>query len=110
MNEPATLLRIFLLEGQRDGHQPLYAAIVEELRSDGFQGVTVLKGIDGFGINRHLHSARVVDVTMNLPIIIEIIERRDKIDAIIPRLTEMIPEGLLTLENLQVITIRRSEP
>ncbi len=79
--------------------------MVEELRVHGFGGATVLKGIEGFGLLRHVRSSRAVDFSMDLPIVIEVIESEERIQAIVPRLREMIPEGLLTLEKLESMLI-----
>lgn len=101
-----TLLRIFLCEGERQGSEPLYMAIIEDLQRNGFHGATVLKAIEGFGIRGHVRSARVIDFAADLPVLIEVIETEDKIHQVIPRLMEMIPEGLLTLEKIEYIPIR----
>jgi hypothetical protein len=111
MIEPTTgrLLRIFVDEADRWKGQPLYTAIVEALRDADFVGATVLKGIEGYGSHKTLHSARVFDFSTNLPIVIEVIEDRDKIDAFLPTLQEMIGEGLLTLENVQIFRISKGK-
>jgi uncharacterized protein len=96
------LLRIFIDEEDRWQGQPLYMAIVETLRTAGFIGATVLKGILGYGTHNMMHAARVFDFSMNLPVLIEVIEDEAKILAIIPTLEEMIEEGLITLENVQL--------
>lgn len=101
-----TLLRIFLCEGERHGNEPLYMALIKELQRNGFHGATVLKGIEGFGLRGHVRSARVIDFAADLPVLIEVIENEDEIRKIIPRLTEMISEGLLTLEKIEYMPIR----
>jgi len=101
------LLRIFINEADRWHGRPLSTAIVEALRGAGFVGATVLKGIEGYGVHRTLHSARVVDFSTNLPILIEVIEEESKIAAFLPMLKEMVAEGLLTLENVQIIRVAR---
>lgn len=97
-----TLLRIFIDEGDRRHGKPLYEAIVEALRDAGFAGATVLKGIEGFGRHHAVRSARAVDFSSNLPVVIEVFEEEAKLLAFIPALREMIADGLLTLENVQV--------
>lgn len=96
----ATLMRIFVDEADRIGKRPLYAAIVEELRRNGFAGATLLKGIEGFGAHREVHAARSVDYASNLPVIVEVAAEEEKIRAIVPLLRSMIPEGLITLERI----------
>jgi PII-like signaling protein len=96
------LLRIFVDEEARFKGRPLYAAIVEALKDAGFAGATVLKGIEGFGPHHAVRSARAVDFSANLPVLIEVFEEEQKVLAFIPKLQEMIGEGLLTLENVQV--------
>jgi uncharacterized protein len=97
------LLRIFIDEEDRVRGKPLYAAIVEALRADGFAGATVLKGIEGYGSHKTVHSARVFDFSTNLPVLIEVFEGEEKIVSFIPTLREMIGEGLITLENVQLL-------
>jgi uncharacterized protein len=96
----ATLMRIFIDESDRRDGKPLYAAIVEELRRNDFEGATVLKGIEGFGAHRAVRTARTFDLSNELPILIEVAESRERIEAMIPRLRDMIPEGLITLERI----------
>jgi PII-like signaling protein len=105
----ATLMRIFVDEADRSGKRPLYVAIVEELRRNGFAGATVLKGIEGFGAHREVHAARSVDFSSNLPVVIEVAEEEEKIRAIVPALEAMIPEGLITLEriDMRLLGVRR---
>jgi uncharacterized protein len=97
------LLRIFVDEEDRWHGKPLYAAIVEALRSAGFTGATVLKGIEGYGASKAVHSARTFDVSTNLPILIEVMEQAEKVTAFMPTLRDMIGEGLITLENVQLM-------
>lgn len=103
------LLRIFVDEADRWHGQPLYTAIVEALRKADFAGATVLKGIEGYGSHKTLHSARVFDFSTNLPIVIEVIEEEAKIDAFLPTLQAMIGEGLLTLENVRLVRITKGK-
>lgn len=97
------LLRIFVDEAERLNGKPLYEALIEALREAGFAGATVLKGIEGFGQHKAVHSARAVDFSSNLPVLIEVFEQEEKVLAFIPKLREMISEGLITLENVQVL-------
>lgn len=104
----ATLMRIFVGEGDRRGKRPLYAAIVEELQRNGFAGATVLKAIEGFGAHRELHAARSVDFSADLPVVIEVADAEEKVRAIVPALSAMIPEGLITLERVSMRLIGKT--
>jgi uncharacterized protein len=101
------LLRVFIDEDDRYDGRPLYMAIVDALKSAGFTGATVLKGIEGFGIHKTVHAARTFDMSTNLPILIEVIEEESKVLAFLPTLREMTAEGLITLENLELMRISR---
>ncbi len=101
------LLRIFVDEGDRWEGKPLYAAIVHALKDAGFAGATVLKGIEGFGRRRAVHTARAVDFSSDLPVLIEVFEGESKILAFIPVLREMMHEGLITLENVQMMRVSK---
>jgi uncharacterized protein len=103
------LLRIFVDEDDRFEGRPLYMAIVEACKAAGFTGSTVLKGIEGFGVNRTVHAARTFDQSTNLPILIEVIEEEAKILAFLPTLRSMISEGLITLEKLELMRISRAD-
>jgi PII-like signaling protein len=101
------LLRIFLDENDRLEGKPLFMSIVAMLHANGLNGATVLKGIEGYGAHRVLHTARNVDFGINLPVVIEVIDSEERIADILPRLREMISEGLITLENVQMIALRK---
>jgi PII-like signaling protein len=102
------LLRIFIDEDDRYAEQPLYEAIAQALRAAGFAGATVLKGIEGYGCHRVVHSARLVDLNTNLPIVIEVIESEEKVRAFLPTLRAMIPDGMLTLEKVDIIRLSKA--
>lgn len=97
------LMRIFIGEGDRYEHRPLYEALVELFRTEGFAGATVLRGLCGFGANRVFHSQRLLDLSADLPLIVEVVETREKIDAIMPRIDAMMGGGMITLEKATVI-------
>jgi uncharacterized protein len=97
------LLRVFVGESDRHGGQPLFMAIVEAARKRGLSGATVFKGIEGFGGHSVVHAARIFDLSTDLPILIEIVDEEEKIRAFIPVLDEMLKEGLITLETVEVI-------
>ncbi len=102
----ATLLRIFIGESDRWEHQPLYEAIVLKARELHLAGATVLRGPMGFGKSSRLHTAKILRLSMDLPLIIEIVDSEEKINAFLPVLDPMIGGGLVTLENVKVIEYR----
>lgn len=106
----AVLLRIFIGESDRHEHQPLYEAIVLKAREAGLAGATVLRGPMGFGKSSRLHTAKILRLSMDLPMIIEIVDGEEKINAFLPTLDRMIGGGLVTLEKVQVIEYRGREP
>ena len=101
--EDAVLLRIFIGESDRCQHRPLYEAIVLKARELELAGATVLRGPMGFGKSSHLHTAKILRLSMDLPIVIEIVDTAQKINAFLPVLDEMMGGGLVTLERTQVI-------
>ena len=106
----AVLLRIFIGESDRWHHQPLYEAIVLKARELHLAGATVLRGPMGFGKSSRLHTAKILRLSMDLPLIIEIVDSEEKIEAFLPVLDPMIGGGLLTLEKVKVIDYRGEEP
>lgn len=97
------LMRIFVSEGDRYEHKPLYEALVELLRSEGFAGATVLRGVCGFGANRVYHTQKLLDISANLPLVVEVVDTQEKINAIMPRIDAMMIGGMITLEKATVI-------
>lgn len=106
----AVLLRIFLGESDRWHHQPLYEAIVLKAREQHLAGATVLRGPMGFGKSSRLHTAKILRLSMDLPLVIEIVDTEEKIRAFLPVLDQMLPSGLVTLEKVQVIQYRGEVP
>ena len=102
----ATLLRIFIGDADRCGHRPLYEAIVLKARELHLAGATVLKSPMGFGHNSRLHTAKILQLSTDLPMVIEIVDETEKIPAFLPVLDEMMDGGLVTLEKVQVIHYR----
>lgn len=102
------LVRIYLGESDRWHGKPLYQAIVERLRERGLAGTTVLRGIEGFGAKQRLHSTRILSLSEDLPILIEAVDTEEKIRAVLPELDEMLTDGLITIERVEVITYRAS--
>ena len=105
----AILLRIFLGEGDRYEHQPLYEAIVLKARALHLAGATVLRGALGFGKSSRLHTAKLLRLSMDLPLVIEIVDSDEKVRGFLPVLDEMMKGGLVTLEKVQVVDYR-SDP
>jgi uncharacterized protein len=101
--EDAVLLRIFIGESDRYQHQPLYEAIVLRARELELAGATVLRGPMGFGKSSHLHTAKILRLSLDLPIVIEIVDSEEKINAFLPVLDGIMGGGLVTLERAKVI-------
>jgi PII-like signaling protein len=104
------LLRIFIGESDRWGHQPLYTAIVEAARKAGLSGATVFKGIEGYGGHSVVHAARIFDLSSDLPVLIEVVDSEERVRAFLPQLDDMVKEGLVTLETVEIIAYRAGEP
>src|SRR3984957_14113005 len=102
----ATLLRIFIGESDRWEHKPLYEAIVLKARELHLAGATVLRGPMGFGKSSRLHTAKILRLSLDLPMVIEIVDSDEKIQAFLPVLDGMISGGLVTLEKVRVIQYR----
>lgn len=100
--EDGKLLRIMIGEDDEFDGRPLYEAIVRLLRSEGLAGATVFRGIMGFGASSLIHSARVLRLSEDLPIVIECVDRAGKIEAVLPKLDEMISDGLVTVEKAEI--------
>jgi len=101
--ERAALLRIYTGERARNGSGPLYEAIVQKARADGLAGATVLRGPMGFGETRHIHTAKILDLSGDLPLVIEIVDAEDKLRAFVASLGAMKDIGLVTLEKVEVL-------
>jgi PII-like signaling protein len=106
--EQGVLLRIFIGESDRVGPQALYEAIVVKARELNLAGATVTRGIMGFGAASRIHTAKILRLSEDLPIVIELVDTRENIDKIMPFLDEHVKEGLITLENVSVIKYRHS--
>jgi PII-like signaling protein len=106
----AVLLRIFIGESERSDHKPLYEAIVLKAREMQMGGATVLRGPMGFGKSSHLHSAKILRLSEDLPMVIEIVDSQAKIDAFMPVLDKMMGSGLITVEKVQVLQYGDAKP
>lgn len=118
MSEPMrgerTLMRIFLGESDRcregpHAGKPLYEAILLTLRERGFAGATVVRAIAGFGASARIHTGKVLRLSTDLPVIVEVVEREDKIQEVLPELDRLIGGGLVTLERARVLLYRPEE-
>jgi hypothetical protein len=107
--QDAVLLRIFIGESDRYEHRPLYEAIVLRARELELAGATVLRGPMGFGKSSHLHTAKILRLSMDLPMVIEIVDSEEKVNAFLPVLDKMMRGGLVTLERAKVIRYRDRE-
>jgi len=100
---PAILVRIYTDEGQRNGGRPLYEAIVMKARELGLAGATVLRGPMGFGQSHAIHTAKILDLSAKLPLVIEIVDVEEKVQALLAALGDMRDIGLVTTEKVQVV-------
>ena len=101
--EDGYLLRVFVGESDKYGHHPLYEAMVLKAREAGLAGATVVRGVMGFGKHSVLHTAKILRLSEDLPMIVEIVDSREKVEKFLPLLDEMISDGLVTLERVKVL-------
>jgi PII-like signaling protein len=100
------LVRIFIGESDRWEGRPLYEAIVVAARRNGLAGATVLKGFMGFGAHSRIHTAKLLELSQDLPIVVEIVDAPEKIEGFLPELERMVGDGLITLERAEVLLYR----
>ena len=100
--EEGHLLRIFIGESDRHDGKPLYEWLVLKAREKGLAGATVLRGIEGFGAHSRLHTAKILRLSEDLPVVVEIVDTRERIEAFMPLVDDVIAEGLATLEPVQI--------
>ena len=103
------LLRIFVGESDRFGGKPLHETIVLKAREEGLAGASVLRGIAGFGAHSRLHTAKIMRLSQDLPLIIEIVDKEERIQAFLPVLDGMVTEGMITLEKVHIIAYRHGD-
>jgi uncharacterized protein len=103
VEEKAALLRIFIGENDRFGQRPLYEAIVLKAREQGLAGATVLRGPMGFGHSSRLHTAKILRLSEDLPVVVEIIDSEQNITAFLPLLEEMVKGGLVSIEEVRIL-------
>lgn len=106
---PALLARIYIGESDHHDGKPLYEAIVALLRERGIAGATVLRGIEGYGRAARVHTTRILRLSEDLPILIEVIDREDRLRAVLPEVDAMVEGGLITLERIEVMVYRSPE-
>jgi len=104
-----TLMRIHIGESDKWHGKALHQAIIEMLRKEGFAGATVLRGVAGFGGSSVMHTDRLLQMSQDLPIIVEVIESNEKIENILPRIDEMLGGGIVTLEKVRVLMHRAAK-
>lgn len=102
------MLRIFIGESDRHDHHPLYESIVLRARADGLSGATVYRGVMGFGKKSTLHTAKILRLSEDLPIVVEIVDSLEKVEKFLPVLDQMISDGLVSLEKVKVIQYKAS--
>lgn len=100
------LLRIFVGESDRWEGEPLYEAIVRRAREEGLAGATVLRGSEGFGAHSRIHTTKILRLSADLPMVIEIVDRPERIQDFLPVLDEMVTEGMMTLEKVRIVAYR----
>ncbi|HET9852846.1 MAG TPA: DUF190 domain-containing protein [Candidatus Limnocylindrales bacterium] len=103
------LVRIYIGESDQWHGKPLYQAIVELLRERGLAGATVLRGIEGYGAKAHVHTTRILRLSEDLPVLIEVVDQEDRLRGILPELDGMVADGLITLERVEVIAYRAQD-
>lgn len=102
------LLRIYIGESDQYQHKPLYHQIVQAARREGLAGATVLRGFEGYGANSRIHTTRILSLSEDLPLVIEIVDVADKVEAFLDQLNGMLTEGLVTMERVDVRFYRAS--
>ena len=107
---PALKLSIYIGESDHWDGRPLHQVIVERLRAAGIAGATVLRGIEGYGRAARVHTAQILRLSEDLPILIEVVDREDRLRAILPEVDAMVEGGLVTLEHVEVIAYRAPAP
>ncbi|NOY89312.1 MAG: DUF190 domain-containing protein [FCB group bacterium] len=108
-NSEGKLLRIFIGESDQWENQPLYEAILMLARERGLAGVTILRGIAGFGAHSRIHTSKILRLSEDLPIVIEIVDETEKIEAFLPELDKMVDEGMVTIEKMRIIAYRHNQ-
>lgn len=103
------LLRIFIGESDRWEGKPLYEAIVQRAREIGLAGTTVIRGLEGFGAHSRIHTAKILRLSEDLPIVVEIVDKAERVEQFLPELDRMVDEGLITLEKVHILAYRHDQ-
>ena len=103
------MVRIFFGESDRWRHQPLEVALIERLRREGFAGATAFRGSAGFGANSVIHTTHILDLSSDLPVVVEVVDTEEHIERLLPILDEMIDDGLVTMEKVRVLRYKAAE-
>jgi PII-like signaling protein len=103
------MVRIFFGESDKWHHQSLQSALLERLRREGFAGATVFRGVAGFGANSVIHTTRLLDLSSDLPIVVEVVDTPEEVDRLVPILDEMMDDGLVTMERVRVLRYRAAQ-
>jgi uncharacterized protein len=106
IKENGVLLRVFIGESDRFEHKPLHEVIVRKARELGLAGATVLRGTEGFGANSVVHKASLLEMSTDLPIVIELVDAEDKVKLLLPHLETMVTEGMITMEHVMIVLYR----
>lgn len=107
---PAKLLRIYIGESDKWHGRPLANAIVERLRAEGLAGATVIRAVEGFGANSRVHTAHILRLSEDLPLVVEAVDKPERIDAVLPLVDEMVADGMVTVTDVQVVSYRHQRP
>ena len=102
LNGEGRLLRIYIGESDHWHHKPLYQELVQAARRQGLAGATVLRGIEGFGASSRIHTSRILSLSEDLPLVIEIVDTADKVEGFLAAVDELLTEGLVTMERVEV--------
>ena len=103
------MVRIFFGESDKWGHRPLESALLERLRAEGFAGATVFRGVAGFGANSIIRTSHILELSADLPVVVEVVDTEEHIDRLLPILDEMLEDGLVTIEKVKVVRYRAGE-
>ena len=109
INTNGVLLRVFIGDSDKFQQKPLHEAIVQKVRELGLAGATVLRGTEGFGANSVMHTSHLLEMSTDLPIVIEIVDSEDKINSILPHLENMVQEGMITMEHVVILMYRHND-
>jgi uncharacterized protein len=106
---PGKWLRIYIGESDHWHGKPLYQALVELFRNEGLAGATVFRGVEGFGRHSRIHTARILRLSEDLPFVVEVVDRAERIEAVLPKVDEMVREGLMIITDVEVVAYRNRE-